>query len=259
MMPKKEVQRLRLVANEQLNSSTHLLKLRPSLPNQSLPRLSAGQFVQVLPPHVPTLLRRPISVCHYIEALDELWLLVARVGRGTRAITDLALGDCLDVILPLGNTFDTQKTKKPLLVGGGVGIAPMLALAHAFKAMGIEPDILLGGRSQEHIVLLKEFEALGKVYVTTNDGSLGLAGFVTDHPSLQSGDYGCIYTCGPRVMMRAVALLAHERQISCEVSMENTMACGIGACLCCVEDTHEAGNVCVCTEGPVFNSQSIKW
>ena len=140
-----------------------------------------------------------------------------------------------------------------------MGIAPMLALAHKFNEQGVKPDILLGGRSAEYILLLPEFEALGQVHITTNDGTLGVQGFVTNHPCIQTEDYDSIYTCGPRAMMKSVALLAEQRGINCEVSMENMMACGIGACLCCVEDIHEHGNVCVCTEGPVFNSKVIKW
>lgn len=259
MTNQKEVQTLRISYNQALNANNYLLKLHPREEGKTLPRLQAGQFVQILPPSGRTLLRRPISVCHYIEETNELWLLIAAVGRGTRAITELSVGDSLDVILPLGNTFDTANSRRPLLVGGGVGIAPILALAHKFNKQGIKPDILLGGRSAEYILLLPEFEALGQVHITTNDGTLGIQGFVTNHPCIQTEDYDSIYTCGPRAMMKSVALLAEQRGINCEVSMENMMACGIGACLCCVEDIHEHGNVCVCTEGPVFNSKVIKW
>ena len=147
MTNQKEVQTLRISYNQALNANNYLLKLHPREEGKTLPRLQAGQFVQILPPSGRTLLRRPISVCHYIEETNELWLLIAAVGRGTRAITELAVGDSLDVILPLGNTFDTTNSRRPLLVGGGVGIAPMLALAHKFNEQGIKPDILLGGRS----------------------------------------------------------------------------------------------------------------
>lgn len=255
----KETLLLSIIAKEQLGQNTYLLKLKPKESNQQLPPLKAGQFVQVLPPGGLTLLRRPISVCHYLPEYNELWLLIASIGRGTRAITDSALGDSLDIILPLGNTFDPSKSKQPLLIGGGVGIAPMLALAHTFTQQGIRPTVLLGGRSAEYIVLQEAFAEVAEIHITTDDGSLGIKGRVTDHPYFHSENYDYIYTCGPQPMMRAIAQLAEQRGIGCEVSLENTMACGIGACLCCVQDTHEEGNVCVCTEGPVFESREIIW
>lgn len=250
----------RIIGKEQISPTTYLLKLQPSPENKlELPRLEPGQFVQVLPPGGITLLRRPISICNFIEKTRELWLLIARVGRGTIAITDSAVGSDLDIILPLGNSFSVGKSTNPLLIGGGVGIAPMLNLAQAFKRSGIVPKVILGGRSQEHILLSKEFEALGELYITTDDGSLGVKGRVTEHPILQTDSYDAIYTCGPHLMMQAVAKIAEEKNIYCEVSLENTMACGIGACLCCIQDTHSQGNTCVCTEGPIFNSIDIKW
>lgn len=257
MTIKKQILDLELSANEPLSMGNHLLKLRPQ-PGQSLPPMYAGQFVQIQIPNGSAMLRRPISVCNVID--NELWLLIARVGRGTIAITDLSVGDKLNLILPLGNTFSTSGVSRPLLVGGGVGIAPMLMLARTFSAVGIKPDVLLGGRTSGHIVLRNEFEAVANTYYTTeDDGSLGVHGRVTDHPILSETDHERIYSCGPMPMMRAIATLAKERQIECEVSLENTMACGIGACLCCVQDTHTHGNICVCTEGPVFNSEKIKW
>lgn len=232
--------------------------LRCTLPEgQRMPEMQAGQFVQIKVPNESVLLRRPISVCNVENG--ALWLLVARVGRGTEYLAQMQPNDKLDIMLPLGNCFETQAAKKPLLVGGGVGIAPMLYLAKTFASMGIRPDILLGGRSAEHLVLLEEFARYGVVHLTTDDGSKGVHGRVTDHEILSTSQHDRIYTCGPKPMMVAVARLAERRGISCEVSLENTMACGIGACLCCVEDIHGEGNVCVCTEGPVFNSRVLKW
>lgn len=258
MQASKKTLELRIKEKRVLGAQLYLLVLSPD-GAERLPECQAGQFVQVMPPGRLTLLRRPISICHYIEEKQELWLLIAAIGRGTRAICEREVGETLSVILPLGNTFAERAPERPLLVGGGVGTAPMLYLAHSLVARGIQPTILLGGRSSEHIVLKEEFSQLGELLITTDDGSLGVAGRVTDHPYIQSGDYDAIYCCGPEPMMRAVAQLAERRGIYCEVSLENTMACGIGACLCCVQDTHEEGNVCVCTEGPVFPSTAIKW
>lgn len=247
-----------ITEHKDLGQGIFLLCLRPT-DRAKLPGIRPGQFVQVAVPGGHTLLRRPISVCNYIEENNELWLLIARVGRGTRAILDLSVGSALDIILPLGNGFDTREVKQPLLIGGGIGIAPMFYLARHFDARGIRPKVLLGGRTSEHVVLQSAFASIADMYITTDDGSQGVEGRVTDHEILLSGSCDVIYCCGPHPMMHAVAQVAERRGISCEVSLENTMACGIGACLCCVQDTHEDGNVCVCTEGPVFNSQSIKW
>lgn len=253
---KKLIQCLRVTANDLVAERTHLLRLTPEA-GAALPEMQPGQFVEVQAPGGHVLLRRPISVCN-VEA-GELWLLVAKVGRGTVAIAEAAVGSQLDVLLPLGNTFSTQGVSRPLLVGGGVGIAPMLYLARLLASSGVRPDILLGGRSAAQLCLLDEFERYGQLYITTEDGSRGHRGRVTEHPLWASAPYDKVYTCGPKPMMVALHQLCLERDITCEVSLENTMACGIGACLCCVEDTHDEGNVCVCTEGPVFNSKQLKW
>lgn len=247
---------MRVVACTPLAEANYLIRLAPQA-GRSLPPMQAGQFVQVLPPGGMTLLRRPISVCN-VEA-GELWLLVARVGRGTIAITNVQAGDTLSLVLPLGNAFDLDDTQRPLLIGGGVGIAPMLMLAKAFVNRDIRPLLLVGGRTCAHIALMDELSSLGDLYCTTEDGSLGYRGRVTEHPLWQQGGFDRIYTCGPMPMMRAVAALAFEQGIHCQVSLENTMACGIGTCLCCVQDTVSQGHRCVCTEGPVFDAQEIKW
>lgn len=258
MTESKQIVDLEIREKKEVGRGVYLLRVCPPS-GRSLPRLMAGQFVQVEVPGGLTLLRRPISVCRYREAEQELWLLIAAVGRGTRAIVELDEGDTLNLILPLGNSFDTSKVKRPLLVGGGVGIAPMLCLAEQLTRAGVQPTVLLGGRTSELVVLREHFEPLATLYITTDDGSLGHRGRVTDHPIIREGDFDAIYCCGPHPMMHAVAQLAQERGIECQVSLENTMACGIGACLCCVQDTHEEGHVCVCTDGPVFSSKSIKW
>ena len=147
---------------------------------------------------------------------------------------------------------------KLLLVGGGVGTAPMLYLGACLKAAGFAPVFLLGARSASDLLQLEDFEQYGEVYMTTEDGSAGEKGYVTNHSILNDVNFDQIYTCGPKPMMMAVAKYAKSKNIACEVSLENTMACGIGACLCCVEKTSE-GHVCVCTEGPVFNIEKLTW
>jgi dihydroorotate dehydrogenase electron transfer subunit len=144
------------------------------------------------------------------------------------------------------------------LVGGGVGIAPLLQLGKELKAKGIVPNFLLGGRSAKDLIQLEEYKKIGNVFVTTEDGSLGEKGFVTNHSVLSKENFSKIYTCGPTPMMKAVASYAMKSGIECEVSLENKMACGLGACLCCVTETQE-GHKCVCSDGPVFNIKDLSW
>ena len=228
---------------------------------EKLPEMLPGQFVEVRVDGASTVfLRRAISV-HYVDYVsNELSLLIQVVGDGTRRLAELVVGDVLNLILPLGNSFTipNSTTTQVLLIGGGVGVAPLLYLGSELKNKGFEVNFLLGARSKADLLQICEFEQFGKVYTTTEDGSDGERGYVTQHSVLRSSKFDFIYTCGPTPMMKAVAAYAAKEGISCEVSLENTMACGIGACLCCVTDSID-GHVCVCTEGPVFNITKLKW
>jgi dihydroorotate dehydrogenase electron transfer subunit len=257
---KKYVLNLSVKAIERLNGRYVLLRLTDDKP---LPLMKGGQFVEVRIDHSPsTFLRRPISVNFVDRTANELWLLVACVGDGTRSLATLHEGDTLNCVLPLGNgfTFPSDKTAghTVLLVGGGVGVAPLLYQGALLKEMGIVPTFLLGARSAKDLLLLEQFQALGRVFVTTEDGSMGERGFVTDHSILQQEQFTRISTCGPKPMMMAVARYAAHADIPCEASLENLMACGLGACLCCVEKTTD-GNLCVCTDGPVFDTRRLMW
>ena len=228
--------------------------------NEPLPRMLPGQFVEVRVDGSPsTFLRRPISINFVDYEQNELWLLVAIVGEGTRWMASLKAGDCLNCMLPLGNGFSSLSTiKTPLLVGGGVGVAPLLYLGKVLSDKGVRPTFLLGARTKDDLLMLSEFEKYGRVLTTTEDGSAGEKGFVTNHSILYKEKFDIIQTCGPTPMMKAVARYARENGIDCEASLENLMACGLGACLCCVEKTTE-GNLCVCKEGPVFNIKRLLW
>ncbi len=257
-MTKKFMLDLVIKSNEALNSQYFILKLTSE---EKLPEMLPGQFVEVLVNDSPdTFLRRPISINYVDRELNELWLLIQIVGAGTRKLSNLKVGDSLNLIFPLGNTFTTPEKKDAnlLLIGGGVGIAPMLFWGSYLFERGYTCNFLLGGRSKENLLQLCEFEQFGNVFTTTEDGTFGEKGFVTEHWILKSEKFDAIYTCGPTPMMKAVALYAANTATFCEVSLENTMACGIGACLCCVTDTVH-GNLCVCTEGPVFNITNLKW
>lgn len=255
---KKYILDLTVNSVEALSDKHVLIKLTDDKP---LPEMLPGQFVEVRVDNTPsTFLRRPISINNVDYDHNELWLLVAAVGDGTRQLQKLQKGDRLNCVLPLGNSFTmpTDCSEKVLLVGGGVGVAPLLYFGKRIKAMGGEPTFLLGARSAKDVLERELFEQVGRVLITTEDGSEGEKGFVTNHSILAQEHFDRISTCGPKPMMMAVARYAFKNDIECEVSLENKMACGVGACLCCVEKTVE-GNKCVCKEGPVMNIKKLTW
>lgn len=246
---------LRVKSVEHINEKYVLMRLTDDMP---LPEMLPGQFVEIKVNNSPaTFLRRPISIHNVDKANNELWLLIAAIGEGTKHLANMAPGETLNVLLPLGNSF-ALGSKKTLLVGGGVGVAPLLYAGKVIKENGGEPVFLLGARKAADLLELDQFSEVGRVFVTTEDGSEGEKGFVTNHSIWDSEHFDQISVCGPKPMMMAVAKMARERNTPCEVSLENMMACGLGACLCCVEDTNE-GNVCVCKEGPVFDIDRLKW
>ena len=228
---KKYLLDLTVKAVERIHERYVLIRLTDGKP---LPEMVPGQFVEVRVDGSPsTFLRRPISINFVDREQNELWLLVATVGDGTRKLADLKAGD-------------------------GVGVAPLLYMGAEMQDKGIEPTFLLGARTAKDLLLLDIFKRYGRVFVTTEDGCEGEKGFVTNHSILQSEQFDRISTCGPTPMMKAVARFAKEKGIECEASLENLMACGLGACLCCVEKTTE-GNLCVCKDGPVFNIKKLLW
>ena len=254
---KKYILDLKVVSVKQIHARYVLIRLTDDKP---LPEMLPGQFVEVRVDGSPsTFLRRPISINFVDRTNNELWLLVATVGEGTKALARLQAGDLLNCVLPLGNGFTPAKTgEKVLLIGGGVGVAPLLYMGAEMRQAGIEPTFLLGARTAQDLLMTDIFNRYGRVYVTTEDGSEGEKGFVTNHSILEQEQFDRISTCGPTPMMKAVARLAKAKGIACEVSLENLMACGLGACLCCVEKTTE-GNVCVCKDGPVFDISKLMW
>ena len=234
-----------------------MLRLRSSEP---LPDIAPGQFAQVQVVDSPTTyLRRPISIHDVDFDRHEISLLIQKVGEGTRHLAALECGETVNMVYPLGHGYTIPEEKeKVLLVGGGVGIAPLFYFAKVLKEKDIRPAMLLCGKTKTDLPRLEEYQKVGDVYVTTEDGSCGEKGITTAHSLWKEQQFDRIYVCGPKRMMHAVADIAKERGIDCEVSLENLMACGLGACLCCVEDTVDS-HVCVCKEGPVFNTRRLKW
>ena len=255
---KKYVLDLTVSGVDRINEKYALIRLTDEAP---LPEMMPGQFVEVRVDGSPTtFLRRPISINFIDRERNELWLLVAAVGDGTRALVSLVAGDRLNCLLPLGNgfTMPAGPSERVLLVGGGVGVAPLLYMGAEMRRCGCEPTFLLGARRAADLLQVELFRKYGRVFITTEDASEGERGFVTNHSILASERFDRIQTCGPKPMMVAVARYAAKEGIDCEASLENMMACGLGACLCCVEKTTE-GNLCVCKEGPVFNIKKLLW
>lgn len=246
--------------NIQLNQTYFLIKLTPKN-GEIMPDMEPGQFVEVLVENSPkTFLRRPISINFIEKETNQLWLLVQAIGDGTRKMSQYKLGDIVNLLVPLGKGFTILdlENQNCLLVGGGVGTAPLLYLGYLLKKRGQQVNFLLGARSKSDLTQLELFQKYGNVYCTTEDGTFGEKGYVTNHTVLEKPEFSMIYTCGPKPMMQAVAKYAKLQNIACEVSLENMMGCGIGTCLCCVEKTND-GHVCVCTEGPVFNIDKLTW
>jgi dihydroorotate dehydrogenase electron transfer subunit len=227
------------------------------------PVIAPGQFAE-LRTVTPTgnLLRRPISIHDYDPKAHVLSFLIRRVGDATKAICRLRPGDKLDTVFPLGNGFPLDKAgNRPLLVGGGVGVAPLMLLAKQLISLGASPVCAFGAKTESELLLIDEFSRLCPVHISTDDGSKGIKGFVSDLPLFSPSElssFSSVMVCGPTPMMKAVNNRVASSSIDCFVSLETMMACGIGVCLCCVTDTQE-GNLRVCTDGPVFNTKSLKW
>ncbi len=219
----------------------------------------AGQFVSVYCNEGSRLLPRPISICE-IDKKDGAIRLVYRVaGKGTEEFSHMRTGMQLRVVGPLGNGFPL-KHKKAFLIGGGIGIPPMLELA---KALDCEKHIVLGFRDE--LFLLEDFQGKGQIYIATEDGSAGTEGNVLDAIRENGLSADIIYACGPTPMLRALKEYAAKNQIECWISMEERMACGIGACLACVckskeKDAHtNVKNKRICKEGPVFRAEEVEF
>jgi len=253
----KRIEDLQIIGNKPISNIFFILEL---FGNTKIPDFKPGQFVQVRVDGSPeTFLRRPISIHDVDYDKNTFKLLIQTAGKGTKALSRLIKGDVLNLVYPLGNSFSLPIiNEKVLLVGGGCGIAPLLFLGKYLHLNGVIPDILLGFRNEARIIEFEEYHKIGNVFLATEDGSQGEKGFVTDHSVFLTRKYDRIYCCGPNSMMKAIAGYCKSKEIVCEVSLENLMACGIGACLCCVVDTVK-GNLCTCIDGPVFNVNDLRW
>lgn len=259
LLMKKTVQNLLVVSNQRLNKDHSLIELKVDIP---LKEIIPGQFANILvdkSQHI--FLRRPFSIHQVDYKCNTVFFLIKEIGEGTKCLSNSLVGESLSVIFPLGNGFSVpEKKSKVLLVGGGCGVAPLMLLASVLYNAGHQVEILLGAKHADDLVELDNYSKYGVVHTTTEDGTHGTKGFVTDHNVFGKNftSYDKVYACGPEPMMKAVARLAFASKISCEVSLENSMACGYGVCLCCVTETIH-GHRCVCSDGPVFDIKQLKW
>lgn len=220
-----------------------------------------GQFVSLYTNDGSKLLPRPISICEIDYEKDQLRLVYRVTGEntGTEQFSKLTEGDTIEVMGPLGNGFPLDSDKKAFLIGGGIGVPPMLELA---KQLNCEKQIIAGYRNETF--LTEEFEQNGTLYVATEDGSRGTKGTVIDAIKENGLDAEIIYACGPTPMLRAIKAYALEHDMICYVSMEEKMACGIGACLACVCQSKEVDghshvhNKRICKDGPVFLATEVE-
>lgn len=258
-MGKKAVSDFIVTNNIKLNATNYLLRLKAP---DSLPVINPGQFVNIEVKNSSEIfLRRPFSVFEVDYENNILSVIIKILGRGSKKLTETVPGDILSLLYPLGRHFTYPgKDEKILVIGGGSGLAPMLFLAKESGLKAENVDILIGARSTSDHVDIDSYSIYGNLHFTTEDGTKGVKGFVTHHPVFMNnlGSYDKVYACGPEAMMKAVARQARKSGVYCEVSLENLMACGFGVCLCCIEPTTK-GNLCVCTEGPVFNINELKW
>ncbi len=236
-----------ILENKALTASVYQMVLEGDTSALTAP----GQFVNLQ--LAGKFLRRPISVCDYNE--KTITLLYKVVGEGTLQMSRMAVGEQVDVLVGLGNGFDTAKSgETPVLIGGGVGIPPMYRLCKDLLSQGKSVQVILGFNTKEEIFYEEQFKALGAtVYVTTVDGSYGAKGFVTD--VLKTLNYTYFYTCGPMPMFKAVEATATT---SGQYSFEERMGCGFGACMGCSCKT-KYGNKRICKDGPVLEREEIIW
>jgi len=253
--------KVKIVSNQRLSGNYRHLEFESGIIAR---QARAGQFVNIrVADTCEPLLRRPISI-HMVRA-SKVKIIYEIIGTGTQLLSGKKAGEFLDIIGPLGNGFDyprpTAKSAqaKNILIAGGMGVAPLVFLAEKLKLS--KPLVLIGARSKKQMICVPEFKSLGcTVKLATDDGSVGFKGRVTDLLKTVLGQIkpAGLFSCGPHLMLKTVAQLACENKITAQLSLEEHMACGIGACLGCVVAT-KGGYKSVCKDGPVFSSEELLW
>lgn len=241
-----------IISNRRLTHKTWVMTLGGDTSAITAP----GQFVNIAIPG--KYLRRPISICDYSHERGEVVLLYDVIGEGTKSMSEMKQGDNVDMLNGLGNGFSLDSgAESPLLLGGGIGCAPLLNLARALKRLGKNPIAILGyNKAADSFGMDKWFEEIGvEAHIATVDGSVGTKGFVTDviREKNINGDY--FHACGPMPMLKA---LCNGLDIPGEVSIESRMGCGFGACMCCSVETRD-GSKRICKDGPIFRKEELIW
>ena len=260
-MSTKTKENLTVVSQEEIGKDIFSLWLQT---DQMAQYARPGQFLSLYTGNSSKLLPRPISICEIDKETSRIRLVYRVTGKntGTEAFSKMQPGDKIEALGPLGNGFPLEEAegKKVFLIGGGIGVPPMLEMA---KQLNCEKQIILGYRD-ENLFLRDEFEAYGEVFVATEDGSVGTKGNVMNAIREQNLTADVIYACGPTPMLRAIKEYAAEKGIKCYISLEEKMACGIGACLACVcqsKDVDHHSNVHnkrICKDGPVFLAEEVE-
>lgn len=254
----KQKQKARLLSQREIAPDIYDMWIETSLASDARP----GQFLCVYPKDRSTLLPRPISICESDPEKEALRMVYRVAGTGTREFSGYGPGDTVSVMGTLGNGFPLEKGagKKVFLIGGGIGIPPLLELAKRLRA---EKQIIAGYRDKE-LFLGDELAKYGRFYAATEDGSLGTKGNVMDAIRENGLEAEVIFACGPLPMLRAVRAYGAEKGIPAYISLEEHMACGVGACLGCVVKTKDVDahshvhNARICTDGPVFEASQVE-
>jgi len=265
--------KVKILSRKEVAPDIYLMKLKaPEIVQDALP----GQFIHIKcsKGNYP-LLRRPLSIHRIVKEEGEIYILFQVVGEGTKLLTQKEVGDNLDILGPIGNGFNIYpESKKIIIIGGGIGVAPLLALCEESIRKGKEVRVLIGALNKELVIGEENFRKLGaKVDVATDDGSYKYKGLVTDllEGSIREGWLADqIFACGPKLMLKKINEIALEVNINCQVSLEERMGCGIGACLGCVckikakEKNNNQNQIKyiykrVCVDGPIFEGSEVVW
>lgn len=238
--------KLTIASNVQVGADTFLMRLEGDLKGIKNP----GEFIEIKLDNY--YLRRPISVCDYTESYVDILYKV--LGHGTKDMSGFTKGMVLDVLVGLGNGFDISKTQKPVLIAGGIGIAPLIGLARKFNQKNIKPVLLYGARNEKDLVMVDVLKDLCEVHLCTDDGTLGFKGNIVQLIESLNLDIDYYYSCGPLPMLKALAKASSK---GC-LSLEARMGCGFGACMGCSIETVN-GPKRVCKEGPVFEASEVKF
>lgn len=256
-MEQKEKQNARVLSQQEIAPQIYDMWIETSLAVQAKP----GQFICVYPKNRSTLLPRPISICQVNEEKTALRIVYRIAGQGTGEFSGYVQGDTIAILGTLGNGFPLEagRGKKVFLMGGGIGVPPLVELAGKLEA---DKQMIVGYRDN-HLFLKEDLEKQGRVYIATEDGSAGTKGNVMNAITENALDAEVIYACGPMPMLRAIKEYAAKQGIPAYISLEEHMACGVGACLGCVVKTKEIDhhshvhNARICTDGPVFEAGEV--